>query len=47
MILMNNITGYIEMLANTKATMKAVVKDWNVCIEQSGADFLTFNFPIE
>lgn len=45
--LLNNITGYIEMLTNTKATMKAVVKDWNVCIEQSGADFLTFDFPVE
>lgn len=45
--LLNNIKGYINMLTNTKATMKAVVKDWNVCIEQSGADFLTFDFPVE
>ncbi|KLW91796.1 hypothetical protein SP99_02016 [Enterobacter sp. BIDMC92] len=47
MALINNIKNYIEMLTNTKATMKAVVTDWNVCIEQSGADFLTFDFPVE
>ncbi|AVU50621.1 MULTISPECIES: hypothetical protein [Enterobacter cloacae complex] len=47
MTLMNNIKRYIEMLTNTKATMKAVVKDWNTYIEQSGADFLTFDFPVE
>lgn len=44
--LKNSAKEMIERLA-TKQTIKAVLTDWNVCVEQSGADFLTFDFPVE
>lgn len=44
--LKNSAKEMIERLA-TKKTIKAVLTDWNVCVMQSGADFLTFDFPVE
>lgn len=46
--LMNSANAMINTLRNNKkATIKAVVTEWNVCVEQSGNDFLVFNFPVE
>lgn len=45
--LINSAKGYINDLMNTKKTIKAVLTDWNVCVSQSGADFSTFDFPVE
>ncbi|EMG9222510.1 MULTISPECIES: hypothetical protein [unclassified Enterobacter cloacae complex] len=44
--LYNSAKELIERLA-TKKSIKSVVTEWNVCVMQSGADFLTFDFPVE
>ncbi|MCK7151377.1 hypothetical protein L8O47_10705 [Enterobacter roggenkampii] len=44
--LYNSAKEMIERLA-TKKTIKAVLTDWNVCVEQSGVDFNMYDFPVE
>ena len=45
--LMNTARGLIEVLRNNKeVTIKTVVTEWNICVEQSGFTG-TFDFPVE
>lgn len=45
--LMNSAKALINtLLNNKKVTIKAVVKEWNICVEQSGLTTV-FDFPVE
>lgn len=44
--LFNSAKEMIGLLANSKKTIKAVVTEWNVCVEQSGLTGV-FDFPVD
>ncbi|HCT9982786.1 TPA: hypothetical protein OUD88_002876 [Enterobacter hormaechei] len=44
--LANSARSIVKMLNEKKAfTILKAIKEWNVCVEQSGNDFLVYNFP--
>lgn len=44
--LANSAKSYIEMLKDKKVTMAYILKDWNVCVEQSHFTGV-FDFPLD